>query len=80
MNIKPPVLPKPPKEYSTSYMDSLLRTLNNFFRQFNAPLVVNAATVNINERSLPTEEDYPNLRSGDVYVDTTQDNALKVKL
>ena len=34
---------------------------------------------NVRELSLPTQADFANLRVGDVYVDTTAGNVLKVK-
>jgi hypothetical protein len=57
-------------------MNSLL-TL--FFRQLCGISAVNAAWLNININSLPTQADLATLRSGDVYRDTAAGNVLKIK-
>lgn len=80
MRIVPPILPSAPREYSTRHMDSLGRALDAFFRQFSAAQDIDATSLNLEPRSLPTQDDYNELRNGDVYVDTSQDNVLKVKL
>ncbi len=74
-----PVLPLPPSAYSTDYMDQLLNVLRLYFAQQEAVTDLRAATLNIDIRTLPTEADILDLRSGDIYRDTTADNALKVK-
>lgn len=75
-----PVLPIPPREYSVEYMDQLLQVLRLYFGTANAVAPLNVASLNIDLRSLPTEAALLTLRSGDVYRDTTADNALKVKV
>lgn len=75
-----PVLPLPPMEYSVGYMDQLLNVLRLYFSQQESVTDLRVAQLNIDLRTLPTEADLANLRSGDVYRDTTADNALKVKL
>jgi hypothetical protein len=74
-----PLLPLPPKEYDGTYMLQFVRTLDTYFRQIEAVRQLNAASINININSLPTEAALANLRSGDVNRDTTAGNALKVK-
>lgn len=74
-----PLLPLPPKEYDGTYMLQFVRTLDTFFRQLDAVRPLNAASVNININSLPTEAALASLRSGDVYRDTGDGNTLKVK-
>lgn len=80
MNLKTPVLPTPPDTYSVQYMDQLMLTLRLFFGQLSAVNDIRAATLNLDVRTLPTEADYMNLRSGDIYRDTSADNVLKVKV
>lgn len=80
MRVSPPVLPTAPREYSVQYMDSLARALDAYFRQAHSPQDVRAVALNLEPRSLPTQDDLAGLRKGDVYVDTSQDNVLKVKL
>jgi hypothetical protein len=74
-----PLLPLPPKEYDGTYMLQFVRTLDTFFRQLDAVRPLNAASVNININSLPTQAALATLRSGDVYRDTGDGNTLKVK-
>lgn len=74
-----PLLPLPPKEYDGTYMLQFVRTLDTFFRQLDAVRPLNAASVNININSLPTQAALATLRSGDVYRDTSDGNTLKVK-
>jgi len=74
-----PLLPLPPKEYDGTYMLQFVRTLDTYFRQIEAVRHVNAASVNVNINSLPTQTQLSSLRSGDVYRDTSDNNTLKVK-
>lgn len=80
MNIKPPILPIPTTEYSVRYMEELLKSLDLFFRGLSTPIDLRAATLRFETKSLPTDDDYDDIRVGDVYVDTSADNVLKVKL
>ena len=75
-----PVLPIPPTQYSVEYMDQLLRVLRLYFSDLDAVTPVRAATLNIDLRTLPTEADVADLRTGDVYRDSTANNVLKVKV
>ena len=79
-NRNPPNLPVPPKEYDSVYMNQLLLTFNLFFQQLNAIQQLNIAALNINIKTLPTQLSLATLKIGDVYVDTTANNVLKVKL
>lgn len=73
------ILPQPPKEYDVAYMRQLLQKLETFFGQQNAVQHVNVASLNIDTDTLPTEADLADLRTGDVYRDSTASNVLKVK-
>jgi hypothetical protein len=79
-NRAPPNPPLPPDEYSKPYFDRLVNILNLFFQQINAVQPISIAQLNINVDTLPTDADYVNLRSGDVYRDVGAGNALKVKV
>jgi hypothetical protein len=76
----PPNLPLAPKEYDAVYMSKLLNVLRLYFSDINAVQILNLAGVNLDLKTLPTEADIATLRLGDVYRDTTADNALKVKV
>ena len=75
----PPRLPQPPAAYEMRYLDSLLNTLRLFFNSSTAVGPISVARINIDIGQLPTEADLADLRSGDVYRDTTADDALKIK-
>lgn len=75
----PPRLPSAPEAYSRPYLDDLLRTLSIFFNRLTAVQQVNATTLNIDLDRLPTEADIAQLRTGDVYRDTTAGDVLKIK-
>jgi hypothetical protein len=79
-NRAPPNPPLPPEEYSKPYFDRLVNILNLFFQQINAVQPISIAQLNINVDTLPTDADYVNLRSGDVYRDVGAGNVLKVKV
>jgi hypothetical protein len=74
-----PRLPNPPAEWNAAYQAAYDKELMTFFRQLVAPHAVNAASVNVNINSLPTQASLATLRSGDVYMDTTAAQVLKVK-
>lgn len=78
----PPNLNDPPaaaQGYSREYFTQLLRTLRLYFQATDAVQHVNVASLNFNLDTLPTEADLADLRDGDVYVDTTASDVLKVK-
>lgn len=79
-NRAPPNPPLPPEEYSKPYFDRLVNVLNLFFQQINAVQPISIAQLNINIDTLPTQADYANLRSGDVYRDSAAGDVLKVKV
>lgn len=79
-NRAPPNPPLAPAEYNKPYFDRLVNILNLFFQQINAVQPISIAQLNINVDTLPTDADYVNLRSGDVYRDVGAGNALKIKV
>jgi len=76
----PPRLPSAPPEYSEPYMSGVLNVLYLFFQQINAVQPINIARLNIDLKTLPTQADLADLRTGDVYRDTSASNVLKVKV
>lgn len=76
----PPNLPNPGNTVDPAYMNRLLGVLRTFFLASNAVQHINAASLNLNLDTLPTEADLANLRLGDIYRDTTASNVLKVKV
>jgi hypothetical protein len=79
MAVRPPNLGQPPTSYDMPYFARLVGELRQYFDRINAPNPLNAATLNINIGTLPTQADLASLASGDVYVDTTASNVLKIK-
>jgi hypothetical protein len=61
-------------------MSGVLNVLYLFFQQINAVQPVNAASLNFDLNTLPTQADLATLRQGDVYRDTSAGNVLKVKV
>jgi len=76
----PPSLPLPPDRYDVGYFLRLLSTLSLYFNALGSVRQWTIAKLNIDLATLPTEADVATLRAGDVYRDTTADNALKVKV
>lgn len=78
-----PALPLAPQAYSREYADQLVRVLNLYFKQLDSSsgIVVDNVSISVREGSvtIPTQADLANLRVGDVYMDTTASNVLKVK-
>jgi hypothetical protein len=79
-NVTPPRLPSSPAEYNVTFMNQLLNVLYLYFQRIDAIQQISVAQVNFDLNTLPTEADLADLRLGDVYRDTTADNALKVKV
>ena len=77
--MRPPRLPSAPDAYSRSYMEDLLRILRLFFTAQAAVRPLNVTSLNIDLDRLPTEADIAQLRTGDVYRDTTAGDVLKIK-
>ena len=78
-NAATPRLPDPPPEYEQRYFNTLLSALRVYFNNLSSVQQLNVATLNINLDTLPTEADVANLRDGDIYVDTTAGDVLKIK-
>jgi len=85
-NRSAPNIPQAPKEYDQSYMNSLSNVIRLFFNTINTVQQLNLAALNLDIRTLPTDEDYDSLRVGDVYRDTeggtlqTGTNVLRIKV
>jgi hypothetical protein len=79
-NVTPPNLPLAPDEYQRQYQDQLNNVLRLYFNQVSAPQNFAVLGLNMDVERMPTEADVADLRSGDVYRDTTADNVLKVKV
>lgn len=77
--MRPPRLSSAPDAYSRSYMEELLRILRLFFTAQAAVQPLNVTSLNIDLDRLPTEADIAQLRTGDVYRDTTAGDVLKIK-
>ena len=80
LNVTSPNLPLAPSEYERRYQDQLNNILRLYFNQLNNPGDIGGATLNLNPATLPTQADLTNLRSGDIYYDTTAANVLKIKV
>lgn len=80
LNATAPSLPLPPDEYDRRYFDQLTNILRLYFNQLNNPGDIGGATLNLNLETLPTQANLADLRSGDVYRDTTAANVLKIKV
>ena len=79
-NATPPRLPNAPEDYRRAYFDQIINVLYLYFQRLDAVQPISIARLNFNLDTLPTEADLADLRLGDVYRDTTADNALKVKV
>ena len=78
LNVTPPNLPLAPQEYERRYQDQLNSILRLFFNQISNPGNVGAATLNLNLNTLPTDADLAQLRTGDVFRDTTTGSTSQV--
>lgn len=76
----PPSLPLPPNNYDVTYFLRLISTLSLYFNSLGAVRPLSVSKLNIDLATLPTEADVANLRTGDVYRDSTAGNVLKVKV
>ena len=79
MALRLPNLGSAPAQYDQGFFSKMVSELATYFQRSNQPYPVNAATLNINTATLPTQTSLSTLRSGDVYVDTSAGNVLKVK-
>jgi len=71
LNATPPNLPLAPPEYERRYQDQLNNVLRLFFAQLSNPGNIGGATLNLNLNTLPTDADFAQLRTGDVFRDTS---------
>lgn len=78
-NTQSPRLPDAPAAYETRYFNTLLRSLRIYIEGLMAVQAVTVARLSIDLKTLPTEADLASLRDGDVYVDTTAGDVLKIK-
>jgi len=78
-NVSVPSLPLAPREYDPVYQDKFANVLRLFFNQINSVGPLAAISLNLSIDRLPTDADYVDLRSGDVYRDTAT-NVLKIKV
>jgi hypothetical protein len=76
---KSPNLPIAPQEYDRIYFEQLTNVLRLYFSQLDNPGFSAASGLNLNINTLPTQTSLADLRVGDVYVDTSAGNVLKVK-
>jgi len=85
-NRSTPNIPQAPVEYDQAYMNSFSNVIRLFFNTINTVQQLNLAALNLDIRTLPTDEDYDSLRDGDVYRDTqggtlqTGTNVLRIKV
>lgn len=78
VDVTPPSLPLAPDNYDRRYQDQLNNVLRLYFNQISNPSSIGGSALNLNIKTLPTQADLANLRSGDVYRDTAT-NTLKIK-
>lgn len=72
LNVTPPNLPLAPMDSpDRGYLDQLNNVLRLFFNQLTNPGPVGATTLNLDIARLPTQADLADLRSGDVFYDTS---------
>lgn len=71
LNVSPPNLPLATKDYQEQYQNQLNNVLRLFFKQLTNPGPVGATSLNFDLAKLPTQADLADLRSGDVYYDTS---------
>ena len=79
-NARSPALPLAPVEYSQAQQDQFQNALRLYFNRLDEYNIQSSTYFTVNLATLPTEADLATLIAGDVYRDTTADNALKVKV
>jgi hypothetical protein len=69
-----------PREYNPGWFSQMTQRLRTTFQQLNAfqPILAGRILTGDDGR-FPTQADLANLRSGEVYIDTSASNVLKVK-
>jgi hypothetical protein len=81
LNVTPPNLPLAPIDSADRfYLDQLNNVLRLFFNQLTNPGPVGATSLNFDINRLPTQADFADLRSGDVYYDTSGGTATSYPL
>lgn len=81
LNVTPPNLPlAPATSQDRAYLDQLNNVLRLFFNQLTNPGPVGATSLNFDIARLPTQADLADLRSGDVYYDTSGGSASSYPL
>ena len=68
--VRAPRLPTAPVEYDVQFMSALVDALRLYFNQLDNPGAMQGSSLNLDLTTLPTQDDLPNLRLGDVYRDT----------
>lgn len=68
--VRAPRLPTAPVEYDAQFMSALVNALRLYFNQLDNPGAMQGSSLNLDLTTLPTQDDLPNLRLGDVYRDT----------
>ena len=80
---KSPSIPNPPDQYDRKYFEHLTNVLRLYFAQLDNPDILKTGKLNFTSKDgtlvIPTQVDFPNLRYGDVYCDTSDGNRLKVR-
>lgn len=71
VNTTPPNLPLAPEEYDRRYQEQFNAVLRLYFNQLSNPSALGGSALNLNIRTMPTTADFANLRTGDVFVDTS---------
>jgi len=69
--VKPPNIPLAPAEYERAYHDQVNNALRLFFNRITNPGPMGGTALNFDLRYMPTDEAFDELRSGDVYYDTS---------
>jgi hypothetical protein len=78
-NQTPPAFPVPPAEYNQAYMNQLLNILRMFLNQVDAQQILSLNGIIFDINTLPDQTKVSSLRPGQVYVDKSANNVLKVK-
>lgn len=80
-NVSPPNLPlAPANSADRQYLDQLNNVLRLFFNKLTNTGPLGATSLNLDISRLPTDADFANLRSGDVYYDTSGGTATSYPL
>jgi hypothetical protein len=70
-NVTPPNLPLAPNAYEARYQEQFNNVLRLFFNQLTNPGPIGGTALFLDLTYLPTDADFADLRSGDVYYDTS---------